>query len=146
MRTFSQTFLTLSTVANIRGLKSIAVVFCIGACSLTHAASLNFSGQLDIVVEDNGAAVYSGFPIGTDFAGSIDDVTFDGFVSDAVGTTVTEFSCCIAAGGLGVANDQALDAADAALLNSVAGTSFVAGDLIDAINIEGDALTSGGGE
>ena len=146
MRAFSQTFLTLPAVASIRGLKSIAVVFCIGACSLTHAASINFSGQLDIVVEDNGTAVYSGFPIGTDFAGSIDDVTFDGFISDAVGTTVTEFSCCIAAGGLSVANDDVLDADTAALLNSLAGTSFVAGDLIDAVNIEGDAVTSGGGE
>lgn len=60
MRPFLHTFHTPSAVANIRGLKSIAVVFCIGACSLTHAAIIEFSGQLDLVLEDVGGAVYSG--------------------------------------------------------------------------------------
>ena len=108
-----------------------------------HAADVPFRGQLDIISVDQGGAVYSGVPIGTDFFGAIDDVTFSGFISDS--RTSTPFSCCIAAGGLSVANDDVLDADTAALLNSLAGTSFVTGDLIDAINIEGDAATSGGG-
>lgn len=114
-------------------------------CSFAHAEGISFSGQLDVVLEDNGGARYSGFPLGTDFVGSIDDETFDGFIVDAVGTTNTDFSCCIAAGGLDVANDSVLDAETAALINSLAGTSFIAGDLIDAVDIEGDVMTAGGG-
>jgi len=120
-------------------------LFLICVCSFVHAADINFSGQLDVVLEDNGSAVYSGFPVGTDFGGSIDDVTFNGFISDAVGTTNTNFGCCIAAGGLNIANDEVLDAETAALINSIAGTNLIAGDLIDSVDIEGDAMTAGGG-
>ena len=56
-----------------------------------------------------------------------------------------QVGCCIAAGGLSVGNDEVLDADTATLLNSLAGTNFVAGDFIDSINIEGDEDTSGGG-
>ena len=108
-----------------------------------QATVVTFSGQLDVVQIDLGGAVYSGVPIGTNFFGSINDVTANGFISD--GSTLTTFGCCIAAGGLGVGNDEALDASEAAFLNSLTGSSFVAGDLIDGINIEGDTLTSGGG-
>ena len=119
----------------------IALMFTAGAA---YTNTINFRGQLDIVLEDSDGAVYSGVIIGTVFSGAIDDVTFSGFISD--GATVTPFGCCIAAGGLSVANDEALDAETAALLNSLAGTSsFAAGDLIDLINLEGDVLTSGGG-
>ena len=75
-----------------------------GVCSFAHAEGVSFSGQLDVVLEDNGNATYSGTPLGTNFVGSIDDETFEGFIVDAIGTTRTEVSCCIAAGGLDVAN------------------------------------------
>lgn len=129
-----------------RTVTAIAQSLClICACASAHAAGIDFSGQLDVVLEDNGNARYSGTPLGTDFVGSIDDETFDGFIIDAIGTTNTDFTCCIAAGGLDVSNDSVLDADTAALINSIAGTSFVAGDLMDTVDIEGDAMTPGGG-
>jgi len=87
--------------------------------------------------------VYSGVAIGSVFSGVIDDVTFDGSITD--GTTLTSFGCCIAAGGLSISNNVSLDASEAALLNSLGNFNFVAGDLIDLIDIEADANTSGGG-
>ncbi len=119
-------------------------IFLIGVHSLAQAAAINFSGQLDIVDIDTGGAVYSGVDIGTVFSGAIDDVTFDGSITD--GTTLTSFDCCLmGAGGLSISNNETLNASDAALLNSLGNTSFVAGDLIDVIDLEGDASTSGGG-
>ena len=52
------------------------------------AADISFSGQLDVVQEDLGGAVYSGVPVSTVFSGAINDVTFSGFISD--GTTITQ--------------------------------------------------------
>lgn len=124
----------------IKVLIGTALMFTAGAA---YTDTIDFGGQLDIVEEDDGGAVYSGVPLGTVFSGAIDDVSANGFISD--GTTLTSFGCCIAAGGLSVDNDEILDADTATLLNSLAGTNFVAGDLIDTINIEGDAVTSGGG-
>lgn len=109
-----------------------------------YSATINFAGQLDVIEVDNGTGVYSGTPIGTSFSGFIDDVTFNGEISN--GTTLTSFSCCIAAGGLDVSNDFDLDADTASTLNSLAGTSiFNAGDIVDLVDIEGDEITTGGG-
>ena len=108
-----------------------------------HAAVINFSGQLDLIFLDAGGAVYSGVPLGTNFIGSIDDVTGNGSIFD--GTTLTSFSCCIAAGGLEVENDLVLDGNAANILNALIGSStFSGGDLIDLINIEGDTTTASG--
>jgi hypothetical protein len=136
-------FFKLLIVTNARVLKSIPVAICIGACSLAQAASLPLFGLLDVIIDDQGGAVYSGVPIGTAFSGVIDDETFSGIITD--GTTDTVFSCCIAAGGLGIDNDVSLSADDAALINTIGGTNYVAGDIVDAINIEGDATTAGAG-
>jgi len=141
MRPFFQTFHTPSAVAKFRGLKSIAVVLCIGACSLTHAAIIEFSGQLDVILIDYGGAIYSDVQTGTFFSGSIDDATFDGDISD--GTTLTPFT--ERGGGMWTENDQIMDADTATLINSLAGTSFVAGDLYDEIEMGGAASTSGEG-
>ena len=119
-------------------------IFLIGACSLSHAQIVEFSGPLDPIIVDVGGAVYSGVPLGTVFSGAIvADATANGFISD--GTTLTSVSCCIFADGFDVANNEILEAEDAAIINSLAGTSFVAGDLADFVGIEGDAFTSGGG-
>jgi hypothetical protein len=142
MRPFLQHFHTSSAVAKIRGLKSIAVVLCMGACSLTHAAIIDFSGQLDLILEDLGG-VYSGTPIGTDFFGATDDVSANGFISD--GETLTAFTCCIAADGFDLVDNLILDTEFAVIINSLAGTFFVAGDTIDIIGIDGDAFTCCGG-
>jgi hypothetical protein len=121
----------------------LVLCWCVFAMySVAQAEAINFSGQLDIV-EDSGGAIYSGVPLGTTFSGTIDDVTAEGFITD--GTTSTAFGCCIAAGGLSVSNNEILDADTAALLNTLAGTNFVAGDPVDLIDIEGDATTAAGG-
>ncbi len=120
----------------------VCLVVGIVTCFHAQAAVIDFGGQLDVVQEDIGGAVYSGVPIGSSFFGSIDDVTMNGFISD--GTTLTSFGCCIAAGGPSVTNDEVLDAETAAFLNSLSG-SFAEGDLIDIVNIEGDVVTPGGG-
>jgi len=104
--------------------------------------SLNFRGPLEIVWEDNGGAIYSGVPIGTEFFVEIDRVTANGFISD--GTLVTPFGCCTESFPE-VINDQILDDADdVAMINSLAGTSLVVGDIIDSIEFGGQGLTSGG--
>ena len=143
MRPLLQTFHTPSAVAKFRGLKLIAVVFCIGACSLTHAAIIEFSGPLVVISDDGGGAIYSGAQIGTVFSGAIDDATFDGVISDgATPTPFTEFG----RGGRWAENNLIMEEDEAMLINSLAGTSFVAGDLYDEIEMGGAASTSGGGE
>jgi hypothetical protein len=80
----------------------------IQAVDFRPIADINFTGQLDIILQDNGSAVYSSVPVGTTFFGAINDGTFSGFISD--GTTRTDFSCCIDSIGLEVANDEVLNA------------------------------------
>ncbi len=128
-------------------MKTILLVLCLGfglSAGTAYSAVINFNGTLADPDVDDGGAVYSGVPVGTSFSGSIDDVTFIGSISD--GVTPTTFSCCIAAGGLGLSNDTQLDAADAAFLNSLAGAPiFADGDFVDGVDIEGDSTTAGGG-
>lgn len=127
-------------------MKAIFSVFVLGFglfAGHAYSATINFSGTLADVT-DAGGATYSGVPVGTVFSGNIDDVTFNGSITD--GTTETVFGCCIAAGGLGLTNDQVLTADDAASLNFLAGAPlFEADDVIDLVDIEGDTNTAGGG-
>ena len=110
----------------------------------SRAQPISFSGNLDFIEEDTGGGVYSGVPLGTLFTGTIDPSTGSGEISD--GTTVTSFSCCIAAGGLDVSNDGALDSETAELINLLVGEPlFSTGQLVDTIDIEGDTNTPGGG-
>ncbi len=74
----------------------------------------------------------------------IDDVTFNGSITD--GTTITNFGCCKAAGGLNITNNMVLTSDDAIFLNSLLGfPQYSEGDLVDVVDIEGDVETSGGG-
>ncbi len=109
-----------------------------------QAATIAIRGTLDLVVSDTGNGIYSGTPIGTRFGGSIDDLGFSGELSD--GNTIVSFGCCIAAGGLELFNDVAIDATTAARLNLLTGSAtFQAGQLYDSVNVEGDNGTLGGG-
>ena len=102
-----------------------------------------YSGPLTIVLEDAGNAIYSGSPVGTFFSGQIDDQAFDGFITD--GTTLTSITCCVFAGGIEVTNNMPLDADEAGLLNLLLGQpTYMAGDEVDGINLEGDMLTASG--
>jgi hypothetical protein len=108
------------------------------------AANIGFNGQLGFIEVDSGSGVYSGVLLGTNFFGEIDDVSFNGFISD--GSTPTPFGCCIAAGGLEITDNEVLDAGGAIFLNSLLGNAqYSAGDVVDIVNIEGDELTVGGG-
>jgi len=139
-----KTILATKTILFSGTVLRITLLICfIGACSLAHAANVTWSGQLDVIEEDRGGAIYSGVALGTDFSGAISDVTFNGFITD--GTTRTSFSRRTGEDSLGVVNDFPLEAEDAALINSLAGTSFIAGDPIDLIFLGGDADTAGGG-
>ncbi|MCH8058057.1 MAG: hypothetical protein IIB78_09330 [Proteobacteria bacterium] len=134
---------TRTTPFSVTVLRITLCLCFIAASSLAHAANVTWSGQLKDILEDSGGAIYSGVAIGTDFSGAINDGTFNGFITD--GTTRTSFGCCIgAAVGLEVINNEPLEAEDAALLNSLAGTTFVGGDPLDFIFLEGDAFTSEG--
>ncbi|MEH6814798.1 MAG: hypothetical protein V7677_19865 [Motiliproteus sp.] len=131
-------------IANTACLFSLSFLFLVlTPNSNTYANTINFSGQLDFIDLDAGGALYSGLPLGTNFLGAIDDVSFSGFISD--GATNTSFGCCIFAGGLEVSNNEILDTSEASIINSFLGPIFSAGDEVDGINIEGDAVTAGGG-
>jgi len=105
---------------------------------------INFSGQLDFIFEDNGSAVYSGVPVGSNFSIEFDLVT--GFSTISDGTTVTPFMAFFEDGSFfEFENNFVLDAEAVAFLNSLPGTGFAEGDLIDYVAIFGDAPNSVGG-
>jgi hypothetical protein len=113
------------------------------AASPGQAATITIQGTLGFV-NDAGGGVYSGSGVGTPFSGFIDDVTFSGQISD--GVTLTVFGCCIAAGGMDLRNDAAIDDGSAQVLNLLTGTSaFAAGQIYDGVDLEGDVATAGGG-
>lgn len=106
--------------------------------------SIRFHGQLDVVNTDTGGGIYSGIPLGTEFFGEIDLVTAFSTISD--GATITPFSAGFEDGSFfGIANDLVLTSDDAIFVNSLANTSFIAGDMIDVIDIGGAALTTDDG-
>jgi len=106
--------------------------------------SISFQGQLSSVIEDNGSATYSGVSIGSAFSGEFDPVT--GFSSISDGTTVTSFSAYFENEGfVEVDNNFALDANVASFLNALQGPNFVAGNVIDALGFDFEALTQNGG-
>lgn len=123
-----------------------AIILIIGPTN-TQASIINFSGQLDYILVDEGGGIYSGVAIGTDFKGSIDDNNADGYISD--GETYTSFSCCIAGvpdGGLSVLNNVVLSAEDETFLNGILGfQQYSAGDIVDLIKIMGRKSTNNGG-
>ena len=107
--------------------------------------AVNFNGQLAFVEVDEGGAIYSGVPIGSNFLLSFDLLTGSSTISD--GTTITPFSAFFEDGSFfEITNNDILDDPDdVALINSLAGTDFVVGDVIDLIEITGEAPTPGGG-
>jgi hypothetical protein len=125
----------------------INVLFLLLSMSLTGvtkaAAPISFSGQLDVVFVNTGRGIFSD-TLGTTFSGVIDPYTANGSISN--GTTTVNFSCCIAAGGLSISNNEILDAETATILNIIAGyAQFHTGETVDIVQIEGDAATANGG-
>lgn len=107
------------------------------------AATLNFSGTLEFIEFDDGG-VFSSTPLGTTFTGAVDLDTGFGMITN--GTITQAVSCCIAAGGLDVTNDEVLTADEATIINFLLDTPrFSGGDIVDIVDIEGDHPTAGGG-
>ena len=132
----------MQTAAWVRSC-AFAVVGLAAMSLSASAATIPINSARGYVLPDNGG-VYSGTPLGTLFSGSIDDATFSGELSD--GTTSVSFGCCIAAGGLEIFNDQAIEAVEAGVPNFLTQSNlFQAGQLYDSVNIEGDAAVAGGG-
>jgi hypothetical protein len=122
--------------------RGICLIVLLTVSMGAYSATINFSGQL--VELENTGGIYTSTPEGTLMVGSIDDVTFEGQISD--GTTVTTFDCCIVAGGLEITNNGELSVDEATALNALAGSPlFSGGMLVDGVDIEGDAETVGGG-
>ena len=120
-----------------RFIKKITYTLFLLVASLNLSAQVvNFSGQLDFVVEDAGGGIYSDTPLGTRFEGFINPFTGNGEIAnDSIVTSWDE--CCIAAGGLSVSDNRMLDAEDIDVINSLLGTAFFSpGDLVDAIDID----------
>lgn len=123
------------------------VALCLSLCLLAAlpatrvlAAPVTINGNIDLV-NVNISGVFSSLLPGTTMSGSIDDVTFSGML--AGGGISQSFSCCINAGGRTLFNDIPLDAAAAMQLNTLTGTnSFSQGDIVDGIDMEGDATTA----
>jgi hypothetical protein len=113
-------------------------------CSISQAANITFNGHLYTVFEDQGGAIYSGAAENMLFSGAINDATLEGFIADLM--TNTPIHCCIGdAEGLLFENNEPLEAENAALLSTLTGSSYVAGDVIDLIIFQGGVMTAGGG-
>jgi len=76
MKAFSQTFLTLSTLTTIRGLKSISVALCFGITicltGIANAETVTYSwtGTIVSVEVDDGTGTYTGTQVGDTFSGT----------------------------------------------------------------------------
>ena len=103
---------------------------------------ITFRSNIGLVDQDDGG-VYNSTTVGSEFFGSINPATGHGIVSD--GSTATPFTCCIAAEGFGIEDNETIDADTAAAINTLAGTSLAAGTTVDFIEIAGDAVTASGG-
>ena len=107
------------------------------------ATTVAFSGNLDIVEGINPAAVYFGQQ-GVAFEGTIDDIDAFGQITD--GTTLTDFTCCMAAGGASIVLNVPLDQGTIDLLDQLPNPPAVAlNQLVDVVEIEGDATTGSDG-
>jgi hypothetical protein len=122
----------------------------------SSAAIISFTDAPLVNVDtDNGMGKFANTPDMTPFSGSLD------FTQDATGMIASltgsisgggnsqDFACCSSgiAGGIEVSNgDTPLIQEDVDFINMIAGQTIVSlGDIIDSIDIEGDATTAGGG-
>ena len=154
------------SAASTAGLGAILALGLAGGwMESSHAASLNFSGQLELIVTDTGGGRYSGSPIGQlfdiaftyglesqattsptspgDYDFSIPP--FGGSITD--GTTATTGSP--SPDGIvqvSVVDGQVLDADGVALINGLYGTSLSPGATVDVSDIDTQSALSGGGE
>ncbi len=103
MGAFSQTFLALPTLANIRGLKSIAVALCFGIAicltGIVNAETVTYSwtGTIVSVEVDDGTGIYTGTQVGDTFSGTF---TYDPDVANIDGLHTSDGDSIIEPGGL----------------------------------------------
>lgn len=137
--------LSIPRETGIKAACCISAVASLAAfCMPALAANLTYSGHIITVVTDEGGAVYSGTEINEIFSGAVNDATLEGFITDT--ETAVQLHCCVAGeNGLTIKNNEVLGAAEAALLSQLTGGNYMAGDMIDLVNIESGATTPGGG-
>ena len=105
MRAFLQTFLTLSAIANVRGLKSFAVALCFGvAICLTGIANAetdtySWTGTIVSVEVDDGTGIYTGTQPGDTFSGRF---TYDPDVANIDGLDTSDGDSVIEPGDIWV--------------------------------------------
>ena len=111
--------------------------------TIPQSNSIDLQLALIYVEEDDGGFAYSGTPVGTKFILHINLETGASTISKE--STVTQFNADFEDGSyLYYGNDDLLDEDNAAVVNSLAGTNFKAGDLIDALYLDGGIETPGG--
>lgn len=111
--------------------------------------SISFQGQLDFIDADNGNAIYSGALIGTNFWGEIDLVTGLSSISDGITTISGSISLVDGTASedgsfVDYINDITIEAEDASFVNAFQGSNFEAGDVVDFLQFESDAITQNG--
>ena len=105
MRAFSQTFLALFTVANIRGLKSIVVALyfgiaiCMSGIANAETVTYSWTGTILGVGVDDGTGIYTGTQIGDTFSGTF---TYDPDVANIDGLDTSDGDSVIEPGDVGV--------------------------------------------
>ena len=105
MKPFPRAFFALSTVENMRSLKSIAVVLCLGTTTfltgIAHAETVTFSwfGTIVSVEVDDGTGIYAGSQVGKPFAGRF---TYDPDVANIIGLDTSDGDSVIEPGDVWV--------------------------------------------
>ncbi len=136
-----------------------------GWMTVGHAASLNYTGQLELIVTDTGGGRYAGSPPGRVFNISFNyglesEATTDpaspgdyDFPIPPFGASITD-GTIVTAGSptpagivqVSVVDGQVLDAENASLVNALLGTSLSAGATLDLSDIDTQSVPEVGGQ
>lgn len=141
---------------------SVAVgILLLCQAGVGFGSMISFSGQLDLVLTDNGLATYSGVPVGTPFNGALTygteaqstpdvvvpgdydfDVPFGGFISNGA---ITRSG--VGALQVSIRDDMTIDQDTADILNALyPSSSFAANDQLDTVDIDVGISTPANGE
>jgi hypothetical protein len=105
---------------------------------------VGWTGSLTYVDIDAGGGIYAGSSLGSEFTIEIDLTTTLGRISD--GATLTRFSADSSSGNtIQFTDNMVVTVEDADWINAVAGTNFSSGDVVDIVELSGDAETESGG-
>ncbi len=129
---------------------------------MCQATTLGYSGQLDLIETNTGAGRYAGASVGQPFSGVLSygvladattDPLFPGdydFPNPPFGGSITDGTTQTTGTPgeivqVSVSDDQIIDAASAAIINAILGTTLSVGDTIDTADIDTQYLLPSGG-